>query len=207
MKISIILAHPYNESFNHAIANKAFETLRENGHSIYFHDLYAEKFDPVITSKELISDKTQDSLVIQHCQEIKEVDGIIIIHPNWWGQPPAILKGWVDRILRENIAYTFTEGDNGGGLPIGLLKAKTGLVFNTSNTPKEREENIFGDPLQRIWKDCIFDFCGITTSDRIMFRIIAGSSDKERDMWLNEVADMINKYFPRSILDSNGAIE
>ena len=40
----------------------------------------------------------------------------------------AILKGWVDRVLRENVAYTFPAGDNGGGLPIGLSKAKVGLV-------------------------------------------------------------------------------
>lgn len=199
MRISVILAHPYNKSFNHAIANKVIETLKGNGHSVYFHDLCEEKFDPIIPSEELVSDSTKDPLVIQHWQEIKEVDGVIVIHPNWWGQPPAVLKGWVDRVLRENIAYTFPEGDNGGGLPIGLLKAKTGVVFNTSNTPKDREENVFGDPLQRIWRDCIFDFCGITTFDRKMFRIIAGSTDQERKEWLNEVVDMVNKYFPKAI--------
>lgn len=196
MKISVILAHPYNESFNHAIADKVVETLRENNHSVYFHDLCSEKFDPVITPEELISDMSNDPLVTQHWQEIKEVDGVIIIHPNWWGQPPAILKGWVDRILRENIAYTFPKGDDGGGLPIGLLKAKTGLVFNTSNTPEEREENVFGDPLQRIWKDCIFNFCGITTFDRRMFRIIASSTNEERKEWLADVATLVTKYFP-----------
>ncbi|GAB6119008.1 NAD(P)H-dependent oxidoreductase [Dysgonomonas termitidis] len=200
MKISVILAHPYNESFNHAIASKVTQTLKGNGHFIYFHDLYGERFEPVITPEELISDKSEDPLIIQHWKEIKETDGIIIIHPNWWGQPPAILKGWIDRVLRENIAYTFPEGDNGGGLPIGLLKAKIGLVFNTSNTPKEREENVFGDPLHRIWKDCIFDFCGITKFDRKMFRVIAGSADRERKKWLNEVVDMVNKYFPKKIL-------
>lgn len=196
MKISVILGHPYDKSFNCAIASKVIETLKRNGHYFYFHDLYEESFNPVIPPEELVSDKTKDPLVVLHWQEIKEVDGVIVIHPNWWGQPPAILKGWVDRVLRENIAYTFPEGDNGGGLPIGLLKAKIGVVFNTSNTPKEREEYVFGDPLQRIWKDCIFDFCGITTFERKMFRIIADSTDQERKEWLNEVVDTVNKYFP-----------
>lgn len=63
------------------------------------------------------------------------------------------MKGWVDRVLREEVAYIFPKEDNGGGLPIGLLKAKAALVFNTSNTPEEREQSVFGDPLQRIWKD------------------------------------------------------
>jgi NAD(P)H dehydrogenase (quinone) len=51
-----------------------------------------------------------------HCREIADVDGIIV-HPNWWGQPPAILKGWVDRVLRPGVAYRFLEGDAGEGVP------------------------------------------------------------------------------------------
>lgn len=196
MKISVILGHPYEESFNAAIAHIAVETLKENGHTVMFHDLYSENFNPVISGKELHLDTADDELVALHQREIREADGIIIIHPNWWGQPPAILKGWVDRVLRENVAYTFPVGDNGGGLPIGLLKAKAGIVFNTSNTPEKRENEIFGDPLQRLWRDCIFDFCGVTTFERKMFRIIADSSAEQRERWLEEVKGVINKYFP-----------
>ena len=56
-----------------------------------FHDLYRENFNPVIPKEELESDQTKDSLVAFHQQEIREADGIIIVHPNWWGPPPAIL--------------------------------------------------------------------------------------------------------------------
>jgi len=197
MKISVILGHPYKNSFNASIAHTVIETLQNNGYKVMFHDLYLENFNPVIPKNELVSDATEDKLVLLHQKEIKEVDGIIIIHPNWWGQPPAILKGWVDRVLRENVAYTFPVGDNGGGLPVGLLKAKTGLIFNTSNTPEEREQNVFGDPLERIWRDCIFDFCGITTYDRIMFRVVADSSYEQRKIWLEKVSEMVAKYFPQ----------
>lgn len=196
MKISVILGHPYQNSFNSAIAETVVTTLKNNGHIVMFHDLCQENFNPILSDKELISDITEDDVVLCHQREIKEADGIIIIHPNWWGQPPAVLKGWVDRVLRENIAYTFSEGDSGGGLPIGLLKAKVGLVFNTSNTPKERENTVFGDPLQRIWKDCILGFCGVTVFDRLMFRVIANSTSSERISWLNEVRKKVNKYFP-----------
>ncbi|MCC8153830.1 MAG: NAD(P)H-dependent oxidoreductase [Tannerellaceae bacterium] len=196
MKVSVILGHPYRESFNHAIAARIVETLQQNQHEVFFHDLYAEGFDPVIKPEELISDRSEDELVQQHCREIRETDGIIIVHPNWWGQPPAILKGWVDRVFRQGIAYTFEEGDNGGGLPTGLLKARIGLIFNTSNTPEERENNVFGDPLENIWKACVFKFCDIHTTERRMFRIIADSSYEERVQWLNEAATITNRYFP-----------
>ena len=196
MKISVILGHPYENSFNNAISETVVSTLKESGHIVFFHDLSQEKFDPILSGEELASGISKDDLVLCHQQEITEADGIIIIHPNWWGQPPAILKGWVDRVLRENIAYKFSVGDNGGGLPIGLLKATTALVFNTSNTPEERENAIFGDPLQRIWKDCTFDFCGVKIFDRRMFCVVADSTIDERKMWLNEVSEMVKKYFP-----------
>lgn len=106
------------------------------------------------------------------------------------------MKGWIDRVLREEVAYTFPKGDNGGGVPIGLLKAKAALVFNTSNTPGERERDIFGDPLEHIWKDCVFGFCGVHVFERKMFRIIADSTPELRRKWLEEVKETVAEYFP-----------
>src|SRR5512136_2931912 len=108
----------------------------------------------------------------RHCDEVSQADGIIIVHPNWWGQPPAILKGWVDRVIRPGVAYEFLEDDSGEGVPNGLLKAKAAIVFNTSNTESEREKNAFGDPLETIWRNCIFGLCGVTNFYRRMFGII-----------------------------------
>lgn len=196
MKVSVILGHPYRHSFNAAIARTVVDTLEAAGHCVRFHDLYRENFNPVISDRELASDIPGDELVRIHQREIREADGIIIVHPNWWGQPPAILTGWVDRVLRENVAYAFSEGDTGGGLPIGLLKAEIALVLNTSNTPEARENTVFGDPLNRLWKDCIFDFCGVTTFQRFMFRVVADSTASQREAWLEETRNMIHRYFP-----------
>jgi NAD(P)H dehydrogenase (quinone) len=198
MNILIILSHPDNNSFNHAIADICKRRLTENGHSVIFHDLYQERFNPVIENSEIPKNGQIDITVKKHCEDLIISDGIIIIHPNWWGQPPAILKGWIDRVLRLGIAYEFEEGDNGEAIPIGLLNAQIGLVFNTSNTSREREEEIFKDPLELIWKNCIFDFCGIKVFDRRMFRIVVTSDLKQRQIWLKEVEELIDKYFSRN---------
>lgn len=197
MKISVILAHPYSGSFNHAIYQVVLEILEDNRHQINAHNLYEEGFQPLLEGSELATGETSDPLVLKHRNEIKEAQGIIIIHPNWWGQPPAILKGWMDRVLRSGVAYGFEEGDDGSGVPEGLLVAETAMVFNTSNTPAEREIRIFGDPLERIWGDCVFDFCGIKNFYRKIFRIIASSTLKEREEWLEEVKETVNHYFPK----------
>ena len=197
MNISIILGHPNENSFNHAIARTCKQRLIENGHSVFFHDLYKENFDPVICTEEIPKSGKYDNIIRKYCEEVVDSDGIIVVHPNWWGQPPAILKGWVDRILRPGITYEFEEGDSGEGIPIGLLKAGTALVFNTSNTSEKREVEVFKDPLEAIWKNCIFDFCGVKQFDRRMFRIVVTSSPEQRQVWLSEVQTMIDQYFQK----------
>lgn len=195
MNILIILAHPDKKSFNSAIANTCMQHLKKNGHSFILHDLYQEGFNLVIDNIEIPKNGRIDETVKKHCEDLNNSDGIIIIHPNWWGQPPAILKGWIDRVIRPGIAYEFEEGDNGEGVPKGLLKAEIGLVFNTSNTSTDRENEVFKDPLELIWKNCIFDFCGIKVFERRMFRIVVTSDLKQRQIWLNEVEELIDKYF------------
>ena len=198
MKISVILAHPSKESFNHAIAITAVETLKMNGHAVHFHDLYAEKFDPLLPIEEFPKETSLPPMVDFHCREISAADGIIIIHPNWWGQPPAILKGWIDRIIRPGVAYEFLDGDQGEGIPNGLLKAQIAVVFNTSNTSEERERSVFGDPLESIWKNCVFDLCGVKNVVRKMFGIIVISTEDQRKLWLQEVRQMVSDCFPEN---------
>ncbi|MDP2798096.1 MAG: NAD(P)H-dependent oxidoreductase [Methanoregula sp.] len=196
MKISIILAHPRKGSFNHAIADTAAATLRETGHSVTMHDLYAEKFDPLLPYPEIARDAVLPPLVAEHCREIASADGIVIVHPNWWGMPPAILKGWIDRVLRPGVVYRFAETDSGEGIPIGLFAAKAVIVFNTSNTPAMREQEVFGDPLERIWKDCIVSFCGVPLFYRKMFGVVVTSTEEQRKEWLVEVRERVRETFP-----------
>jgi putative NADPH-quinone reductase len=195
MKISVILGHPEPGSFNHAIADTVVQTLQNNKHTVLYHDLYAEGFDPITTAGEIPKGAPLDPVIQQHCHEIAKAEGIVIIHPNWWGQPPAILKGWIDRVIRVGVAYEFEEGDSGEGVPIGLLKAKMAIVFNTSNTTEQRENEVFGDPLERLWKDCIFDLCGVRQFYRKMYRVIVTSTLEQRKAWLQDVQQIVQEQF------------
>ena len=196
MEISVILAHPRPGSFNHAIAETVVATLEEAGHAVRFHDLYAEAFDPVLPSEEIDRDAVLPPSIGQHCSEIAAADGIVFVHPNWWGQPPAILKGWVDRVLRPGMAYRFAGTDSGEGIPLGLLPARAALVFNTSNTPLQREQEVFGDPLEALWKTCICAFCGIPAFHRRMFGVIVTSTEEQRREWLGEARELTHRMFP-----------
>lgn len=199
MKISLILAHPDAGSFNHAIARAACLSLQQNGHQVAFHDLYRESFDPILPGEEIPKSAAFDPMIQKHCREIALADGIIIVHPNWWGMPPAILTGWVDRVIRPGVAYEFLEGDGGEGVPRGLLRAGTAVVFSTANTFPEREQIAFGDPLQTIWKNCIFGLCGVTEFYRKTFSVVVTSTPAARAAWLNEVRSTVDRLFPGGI--------
>lgn len=195
MKILIILGHPAPGSLNHAIAQAIRDDLREAGHEVLFHDLYAEGFPPQLTAEEILRDGTLEQVVEAHCAELCSADGIVIVHPNWWGQPPAILKGWVDRVFRPGVAYRFDEGDGGEGVPVGLLRASAAVVINTSNTPAAREQEAFGDPLEAIWRQCIFELCGVTNFHRRMFAVVVTSTAEERLSWIEEARRLCREAF------------
>ncbi len=196
MKILVILGHPDKKSFNHAIAETAVETLHKSGHQVVFHDLYREEFPPILPSGEIPKSAPLPQLISSHIDDIVSADGIIVVHPNWWGQPPAVLKGWIDRVIRPGTAYEFNEGDSGEGVPNGLLKARVAVVFTTSNTAEERERAVFRDPLETIWRNCVFGLCGVNNFYRRNFGIMVTSTPAQRGEWLKEVADITNRYLP-----------
>ncbi len=198
VRISVILAHPDKNSLNHAISRIVVERLRKNGYGVAFHDLYAENFDPLLSAGEIPKEGVLPDMVKRHCEEIRHAHGVIIIHPNWWGQPPAILKGWIDRVIRPGVAYEFLEGDSGEGIPRGLLTAKAAIVFNTSNTAAEREQQTFGDPLETIWRNCVFGLCSVSTFYRRTFGIVVTSTETQRKQWLEEAGATIDRFFPKT---------
>jgi putative NADPH-quinone reductase len=195
MRISILLAHPNPQSFNHAIANGIAEALRKRGDEIFFRDLYAEKFDPNPTIPELGRTDDLPADIRKHVDEIVLADGIVVVHPNWWAMPPAILKGWVDRVLRAGSAYAFRTNAQGEGEVVGLLKAKAALVVHTSNTPLEKEKALYGDPLDNLWRTCIFGFCGVKNVRRELYAPVIVSTLEQRQAWLKQSVDAALELF------------
>ena len=195
MKIVVLLGHPQPGSFNHSLAETVVATLERGGHDVVFHDLHAEGFDPVMTAAEIPADAPLEPEIARHCEELAAAEGIVVVHPNWWGQPPAILKGWIDRVVRPGVAYRFLEGDGGEGIPEGLLKVKTAVVLNTSNTKLERELETFGDPLEALWARCFFGLCGVEDVRRRNFGVVVTSTYEERVAWLKEAAQMVAQAF------------
>lgn len=198
MKALVVVGHPAPGSFNRSIAEAIRETWSVAGCDVRFHDLVEEAFDPRLTAGEARGEASADPLVRTHISELKSSDLLAIVHPNCWGAPPALMKGWIDRVFAPDAAYGFAKGVDQGDAPVGLLTTKVALVINTGNTPVQRERDVFGDPLERMWRDCILSYCGVRHVTRSLFGVIATSSDDERRRWLAEAASLANEAVERA---------
>ncbi|MBS1209876.1 MAG: dehydrogenase (quinone) [Proteobacteria bacterium] len=195
MSILVILAHPKPGSFNHAIANAICERLQAGGKEVIFHDLHAEGFDPVYSAAELARDAVLPPAIERASQEVLAAEGIVVIHPNYWSTPPAILKGWLDRALRPGLAYRFQTGPDGKGYVQSLIAAQAALVVTTANTSDEVDQAVYGNPLENFWKTCVFGFFGITRFKRCSFSPVIVSSPEQRADWLEQARTAAQTLF------------
>jgi putative NADPH-quinone reductase len=186
-RVGVYLAHPRPGSFNHAVSDAVVQQLRDLGCEVLAHDLCAEGFAPGLSADETETVRAaadaRDPQVALHRSEVATLDAMVFVHPNWWGMPPAVLAGWVQRVLVPGVAYKLGTAE---GEPEGLLKAGRALVLNTSDTPADREESEFGDPLHRIWSACVLPYVGVTDVRRVVFRTVTASSDETRASWLRQ---------------------
>ncbi|MFA9460348.1 NAD(P)H-dependent oxidoreductase [Thiohalorhabdus sp. Cl-TMA] len=191
--ILIIVGHPSPDSFNAALTQTAKAAISDAGGQYLVHDPYQDGFDPVLSFR-----KSSDPLTKRYTRDLKEVGGYIVIHPDWWGQPPAMLKGYLDLVFQDNVAYHYPEG--GGRSPEGLLSGTAALVLNTSNTAPEEERDRFGGTLEHIWRDCVFGPCGVGSVQRRVFGPVADSTEEGRTQWLGEARELVADYVARNHL-------
>ncbi|MFJ2023352.1 NAD(P)H-dependent oxidoreductase [Streptomyces sp. NPDC087897] len=189
-RTGVYLAHPRPGSFNHALFDAVVGELRDRGSDVVAHDLCAEGFAPGLTADEtgtvLPATDTTDAQLALHRAEVATLDAMVFVHPNWWGMPPAVLTGWVQRVMVPGVAYKLGASE---GVPERLLKAGRALVLNTSDTPADREVSEFGDPLDRIWSACVLPYVGVADVRRVVFRTVTDSTDEARASWLREARE------------------
>ena len=126
----IVLSHPGPDSFNHSVAHAYRDAVRETGQQAEIRDLYALGFDPVLKSCERPGPAQAHFLpdVTAELDAIQGSDVFVLVYPIWFGGPPAMLKGYVDRVLGAGI----TPRSEVEKVPTGLLGRKTLLSLTTS---------------------------------------------------------------------------
>ena len=182
MKFIIILAHPDKNSLNHFIADEIKSLLKNYKHKVILHDLYVEGFNPVMSYPEYKQKFPLDDLTQKHIKDVESSDGVIFIHPDWWGQTPAILKGWIDRVFRQGVAYDYEGEEFEEKEMIGLLEEHLFWTFITTNADSDSP----GFILPKIWRHSIINYCGTDLKNCFVI-------DKTRHRSRFEIGELVEK--------------
>lgn len=130
LRHAVILCHPDPESFNHAIADTYCDTVRKLGHEVILRDLYGMSFDPLLKAHErpTLAGFHISPDVEEEIERLKTCDIVVLVYPIWFGTPPAMLKGYVERVLGAGINPRDVEER----APKSFLAGKRLLSFTTS---------------------------------------------------------------------------
>lgn len=116
MNVLVVYCHPCTDSFNGAVRDVALETLALRGHEVRLVDLYGDDFDPVMRAPEWRGyAKHGDNLapVRDQAELLLWAQAVVFIYPTWWYGVPAMLKGWLERVLVPGFAFEMPTLDKG----------------------------------------------------------------------------------------------
>ena len=186
-KAFLVYGHYNDKSFNAAIKDTFIETATKNGHSVDCVDLYKENFNPVFSGEK------PDQTVLDHRKIIEAADAIVLIAPIWNFRMPAMVEGWIDKILSPPWAFTFKKLFGNYGYPIGNLKGKKAIIFCTYGSPQFAIRTFFLNmPTKRLRRG-VFNICGITDVIYRRYFSVPFVSDEKRKKFLDDVRNTAKK--------------
>ena len=186
-KFFIVYGHYNNNSFNAAIKDTFIASAIKAGHSIDLVDLYKDEFNPVFAGEEPGED------VLDHRKRISECDTIVLIAPIWNFRMPAILEGWIDKVLAPPWAFSFKQLVGNYGYPQGHLKDKKAIIFCTYGSPRLAITTFFLNlPIRRL-KRGVFHICGIRDIIYKRYFAVPFVDKKQRMNFLKDVSKTASK--------------
>ncbi len=129
----VVCASPAPGGFGHAVVEAYVDTVKQAGQEVIVRDLYAIDFDPVLKAGERPDAPhwSPSGDVAVELEFLRQADILVLVYPIWYGLPPAILKGYVDRVLGANYSFHRFRDQAGQASLVG----KPLLSFSTSGTP------------------------------------------------------------------------
>jgi len=197
MKHAVILAHPKPDSLTGAVAKTYAGTLRSLGEEVIVRDLYAMGFDPCLKAQEIPGPSGYQAAadVAAERQVLANVQAFAFVYPFWFNAPPAILKGYVDRIFSMGFGYVPVFGGTEPG-----LQGRQLISFTSSGAPDAWvAETGALDALGRVFEGHIAAVCGLTVIDHVHFGgVVPGITEEAFEDTLEAVRAAARRHFAPS---------
>lgn len=138
MRLLVVFSHPCSESYGGALYDLACRTLRAAGHELRCHDLYRENFNPVLSTEEWQGYLTRtDEIIAKHPDHVANLhwaEGLVVIYPTWYYGPPAMMKGWLERVWLPGVTFEVSDGKERRPKP-KMQNIKLFVGITTSGSP------------------------------------------------------------------------
>lgn len=187
-RVLILLATPESASLSRALAEEIASAATQEGAEARLIDLYAEGFDPVLTAEEAQRRFSFDTVVQEQQQAVREADLVVWVHPDWWGGMPAVMKGWLDRVLQPGFAFSFEEGSDGHFRRWPLLKGTSALAVITSDAG-----SVEPVPAADIWQKRVFSYCGFSPAEVLLLPDTRQSNYLERKEFFTVCGETVRR--------------
>lgn len=190
-KVTVIYAHPYTGSFDHAILESVTAELSAKNSEYEVIDLYQDNFDPVYSNEELrlfSSGIAVDPKVKAYQEKLKSSNVLIFIFPVWWYGLPAIVKGFIDKAMLNNFAYV----DTNTGIK-GLLSLDKCLTITTSKSPTWYLKYFGGNNIQKVFLNLTLKGVGVKQTKWVNFGSIKQSNAQTRKDFLQKIRQAVAK--------------
>lgn len=185
MKTVIVYSHPYNKSYCQALLESAKQGAIKAGKEVDVIDLYADNFNPVMTAEDLkgfVKHEMVDYLAKDYFNRIKTADHLVLIFPIWWELMPAIMKGFIDKVVFPGSFYEYSK--NG---MITLLPNLKVTIITTMNTPALTYKFVFKNAIQKALVKGTFNKIGIKKVKWISLNEIKATTNQKRQNWLEKI--------------------
>jgi putative NADPH-quinone reductase len=183
-KILIILGHPAKErqSFCELLALTYKEKAHQAGHQVELMKISEMDFDPIL-HEGYVGEQYKEPAIVTAQEKIMWADHIVIVYPLWQFMIPALLKGFMERVLTKGFAYEFDENT-----PIQkkILKGKTARIIQTTGMPSFMYRFLTLQHAVRALK-AILCFCGFKKVKVTHLGLVESLSDKRREKYLNVI--------------------
>ena len=133
LRALVIHCHPMPSSFTAAVRDRVLAQLQAAGAEVRMHDLYATGFAPILSRAEwkgYLDSPANRHPVAGETGDLLWCDTLIFVYPTWWYGLPALLKGWLDRVLVPDVAFLMPKAD-GETIRPGLTHISRLGVFTT----------------------------------------------------------------------------
>lgn len=181
-RILLILGHPSSESLCGALAERYAQSALAAGHEVRQLRLGELVFDPVLREGYHQIQTLEDDLSAAQ-SDILWAEHLTLVYPIWWGGIPALLKGFFDRVLLPGFAFKYRKGK---AFPDKLLKGRTAHLLVTMDTPPWYYRLIYRMPGLHEVRKTTLQFCGIKPLRTLTFGPVLGSTDQQRQTWLQQ---------------------